>query len=70
MIYESTCLHCAKCSTVFDQTGMTAMPYPSNSPNLSLSNFFFKFWFPQMKKVLKGKNFANVEEEKQKWQKH
>ena len=52
------------------KNGMTAMPYPSNSPNLSLSNFFFKFWFPQMKKVLKGKNFANVEEEKQKWQKH
>ena len=25
---------------------------------------------PQMKKVLKGKHFANVEEVKQKWQKH
>ena len=39
------------------------MPHPPYSPTLSLSDFFF---FPWMKKVLKGKRFANVEEVKQK----
>ena len=35
----------------------------NGSLNLFLSDFFF---FPQMKKVLKGKRFADVEEVKQK----
>ena len=37
------------------------------SPDLTPSNFFL---FPGMKKVLKGKHFADVEEVKQKQQKH
>ena len=42
---------------------MTPMPQPPYSPDLTLSNLFF---FPGMKKVLKGKPFASVEEVKQK----
>ena len=43
--------------------GMTPTPHPPYSPNLAPSDFFL---FPWMKKVLKGKRFANVEEVKQK----
>ena len=44
---------------------ITAVPHLSYSPNFAqLSNFFFLF--PQMKKGLKAKHFANVEEVKQK----
>ena len=39
------------------------MPYPPYSPSLTPSDFFL---FPKMKKVLKGKHFADVEEVKQK----
>ena len=39
---------------------MLYIPY---SPDLASGDFFL---FPQMKKVLKGKHFANVEEVKQK----
>ena len=39
------------------------MPHPPYSPDLTLSNFFL---FPWMKKILKGKRFADVEEVKQK----
>ena len=39
------------------------MPHPPYSPDLTLSYFFL---FTLMKKVLKGKRFANVEEMKQK----
>ena len=39
------------------------MPHPPYSLDITLSNFFL---FPQMKKVLKGKHFAHVEEVKQK----
>ena len=42
---------------------MIRVPYPSYSPNLALRDFFL---FPWMKKVLKGKHFADVEEVKQK----
>ena len=38
---------------------MTPMSHPPYSSNLTLSDFFL---FPQMKKDLKGKHFANVEE--------
>ena len=43
--------------------GMTPVPYPPYSPNLALSNFLLGPW---MKKALKGKHFADVEEVKQK----
>ena len=39
------------------------MPHPPYSLDLALSDCFL---FPQMKKVLKGKRFADVEEVKQK----
>ena len=39
------------------------MPYPPYSPSLTPSDFFL---FPKMKKVLKGKHFADVAEVKQK----
>ena len=42
---------------------MAPMPHPPYSPNLSSSDFSL---FPGMKKVLKGKHFADVEEKKQK----
>ena len=38
------------------------LPHSPYSPDLALSNFFF----PWMKKILKGKHFANVEEVRQK----
>ena len=61
---KHTCPLHAECSTVFDQeNGMTPMPHPPYSPYLAPSNLFL---FPQMKKVLKGKRSANVEEVKQK----
>ena len=42
---------------------MTPMPHPLYLPNLAPSDFFL---FPWVKKVLKGKRFANVKEVKQK----
>ena len=42
---------------------MTPMLHPFYLPDLALSDFFL---FPWMKKVLKGKQFADVEEVKQK----
>ena len=45
------------------KNGMIRVPYPSYSPKLALRDFFL---FPWMKKVLKGKHFADVEEVKQK----
>ena len=39
------------------------MPHPPYSPNLSQATLFL---FPQMKKVLQGKHFADVQEVKQK----
>ena len=45
------------------KTGMTPVPHPPCSPDLALSNYFL---FPWMKKVLKGKQFADGEEVKQK----
>ena len=42
---------------------MTALSNPPYSPDLIPSDFFK---FPWMKKVLKGKRFADVEEVKQK----
>ena len=41
------------------------MPQPTYSPSLAPSNSFVRL-FPQIKKVLKGKQFAYVEEVKQK----
>ena len=45
------------------KNGMTPLPHPPYSPDLAPSDLFV---FPRMKKVLKGKCFANVEEVKQK----
>ena len=45
------------------KNGVTPMPHPPYSHDLTLSYFFL---FTLMKKVLKGKRFANVEEVKQK----
>ena len=43
---------------------MTPMPRPLYSPDLALSNYFLFVFL--MKKILKGKCFANVQEAKQK----
>ena len=43
--------------------GMTSMSHPPYSPHLTPNNYFL---FPQMKTVLRGKHFADVEEVKQK----
>ena len=45
------------------KNGMTPVPHPPYSPDLTLSVFFLFLW---MKKVLKEKCFAHVEEVKQK----
>ena len=45
------------------KNGMIPIPYPCYSPNFAPSNLFL---FPWMKKVLKGKHFANMEKVKQK----
>ena len=45
------------------KNGMTLVPHPPYLLNLSPSNYFL---FPLMKKVLKGKRFANVQEVKEK----
>ena len=45
------------------KNGMTSMPHPPYLPDLTPSDFFL---FPHMKKVLKQKWFADVEEVKQK----
>jgi hypothetical protein len=42
---------------------MTQLLHPPYSPDLAPCDFFL---FPQMKKVLKGKHFADVEEVKKK----
>ena len=43
---------------------MTPVPHPPYSSDLTLSDLFLLF--PWVKKVVKGKHFANVEEAKQK----
>ena len=43
------------------KNGMAPMAHPSYSPNLALQGFLF----PRMKKVLRRKHFADVEEVKQ-----
>ena len=43
------------------KNAMIPMSHPPYLPDLALGNFFL---FPHMKNVLKGKNFANVEEVK------
>ena len=47
----------------FPQNGMTPVPHPPYSPDVAPSDFFL---FLYMKKVLKGKCFADVEKVKQK----
>ena len=45
------------------KNGMTPVPHPLYSPDLTK----WLFLYPWMKKVLKGKCFANVEEVKKNW---
>ena len=45
------------------KNGMTPVPHPPCSPHLTSSDFLL---FPRMKKVLKGKRFADGEAVKQK----
>ena len=54
---------CAECSSDLTKTSVTPMSHPLYSPSLAPGNFFF---VSPMKKVLKGKCFAHVEEVKQK----
>ena len=63
MIYEHTFLHQAECSAVFDQNGMTLCPTLPIHLILCPQQLFF---FPWIKKVLKGKHFADAVEVKQK----
>ena len=64
MIDKHTCPHLAESSAVFDQKRHGPSAPTSYSPDLTLRDFFVLF--PQMKKVLKRKRFADVEEVKQK----
>ena len=58
VIYERTCPHCAECYAVFDpnwhKPTYPTLPVHPVSPWVTLL-------FPMMKKVLKGKYFANVD---------
>ena len=64
MIYDHTYPRCTECSAVFDQKWHDPHILPSlftqSHPKQHL------FLFPWMKKFLKGKSFADVEEVKQK----
>ena len=62
LCYEHTCPYWAEWSAVFVQKQHNPCAPPLYSPDLALSDFFVS----QMKKVLKGKSFAHVEEVKQK----
>ena len=57
VIYEHTCLQ------FLTKNGVTTGPHPPCSPSLAPVTFFL---FSRVKKVLKGKGFADVEEVKQK----
>ena len=50
-------------SSFLTENGMTLTPHPPYLPDLDPK---WHFLFPQMKKILKGKCFADVEEVKQK----
>ena len=63
MIDKRTCPHHAECSAVFDQKQHYSHDPPPYSPNFAQSDFFV---FPQLKEVLKGQHFADVEEVRQK----
>ena len=64
VIYKHTCPYPAECSADFDQKWHDPLPLHFTlcihliSPHTNL--------FPQLKKVLKGKHFADVEQVKQK----
>ena len=61
--FMSAPAHTVLCSEVLDPKWYDPGPHPPYLPNLTLRNLFL---FPSMKKVLKGKCFAHVEEVKQK----
>ena len=49
------------------KNSMTQLLHPPYSPDLAPCDFFL---FPRMKKVLKGKRFADVDEVKKKRRRH
>jgi len=51
-------------TTFMARNGLAALPHPPYSPDVAPSDFFFLF--PRMKRNLKGKHFADVEEVKRK----
>ena len=51
-------------TTFMARNGMAVLPHPPYSPDVAPSDFFFLF--PRMKRNLKGKHFADVEEVKRK----
>ena len=64
MIYKHTCPHSAKCLALFEQKQQDPHAQPSLfTPSHPKQLFFLS---SQMKNILKGKCFANVEEVKQK----
>ena len=63
VICECACSNRTECSAVFDQKCHDPCAHPPHSPDLALSDTLF---VSPLKKVLKGKCFANVEEMKQK----
>ena len=69
VIYKLICPHRAECSVASDQKWHDPCAPPSLLTDGSQGEFFVCL-FPQMKKNLKGKCFADVEEVKQKWQKY
>ena len=62
VIYENTCPQWSERSAVFDQKWHDPHAPPSLFTRSCLSNSFVS----QMKKLLKGKHFANLEKVKQK----
>ena len=59
MIYQHTAHTSLSVQEFLTQNSMTPVPHPPYSPDLTPCNFFL---FPQMKKVLKGKCFADMPE--------
>ena len=63
MIYGAPACTTLRIQQFLTKNDVTPVLHPSYSPDLTLRDYFL---FPQVKKVLKGKHFADVEEVKQK----
>jgi len=62
--HDNAPAHTAISVTAFmARNGMAVLPHPPYSPDMAPSDFFL---FPRMKRNLKGKRFADVEEVKRK----